>query len=193
MIYFKRAVETNPTGRVIMAKGGRGDIASSPESKNLDTNTKKAMKNIISSLLTKYELSYGHTNRVTKNSDGRLDEFVSLGISLGCVPDGGMWFEKKDGTRKLRFVFESKHQGKKGNAIERWGKNYILCKMLNPEVKYVTFLTGEGCQEGEILYRFAKSMEVLDPKNTLFHSSENGFTQDQIESIMKSYLHKETE
>ena len=176
-----------------MAKGGRGDIASSPESKNLDNNTKKAMKNIISSLLTKYELSYGHTNRVTKNSDGRLDEFVSLGISLGCVPDGGMWFEKKDGTRKLRFVFESKHQGKKGNAIERWGKNYILCKMLNPEVKYVTFLTGEGCQEGEILYRFAKSMEVLDPKNTLFHSSENGFTQDQIESIMKSYLHKETE
>ncbi len=174
-----------------MSKGGRGDIASSPESKQLDTNTKKAMKNIIPSLLTKYEFSFGHTNRVSKNSDQRLAEFVSLGITLGCVPDGGMWFEKIDGSRKLRFVFESKHQGKKGNAIERWGKNYILCKMLNPEVKYITFLTGEGCQEGEILSRFAKSMEVLDPKNTLFHSSENGFTEEEIASIMMSYLLEE--
>ncbi len=174
-----------------MSKGGRGDIASSPESKQLDTNTKKAMKNIIPSLLTKYEFSFGHTNRMSKNSDQRLAEFVSLGITLGCVPDGGMWFEKIDGSRKLRFVFESKHQGKKGNAIERWGKNYILCKMLNPEVKYITFLTGEGCQEGEILSRFAKSMEVLDPKNTLFHSSENGFTEQEITSIMMSYLSEE--
>ncbi len=176
-----------------MLKGGRGDISQSPESKNLDNNTKKAMKNIISSLLTKYEFSFGHTNRITKKSDQRLPEFVKLGISLGCVPDGGMWFEKINDSRKLQYVFESKHQGKKGNAIERWGKNYILCKMLNPEVKYITFLTGEGCQEGEILYRFAKSMEVLDPKNTLFHSKENGFTQDEIESIMKSYLNKEAE
>jgi len=176
-----------------MSKGGRGDKSQSPESKNLDNNTKKAMKNIITSLQTKYELSFGHTNRITKNSDQRLPEFVSLGITLGCVPDGGLWFEKNNDSRKLRFVFESKHQGKKGNAIERWGKNYILCKMLNPEVKYITFLTGEGCQEGEILCRFAKSMEILDPKNTLFHSSENGFTQAEIESIMKSYLDKDKE
>jgi hypothetical protein len=31
-----------------MSKGGRGDKSQSPESKNLDNNTKKAMKNIIS-------------------------------------------------------------------------------------------------------------------------------------------------
>lgn len=67
----------------------------------------------------------------------------------------------------------------------------FFAKMLNPEVKYITFLTGEGCQEGEILSRFAKSMEVLDPKNTLFHSSENGFTEQEITSIMMSYLSEE--
>jgi hypothetical protein len=32
MIYFYRAVESNPTAEVFMVKGGRGDIASSPES-----------------------------------------------------------------------------------------------------------------------------------------------------------------
>ena len=54
MIYFYRAVESNPTVEVFMAKGGRGDIASSPESKYLDSSTKKAMNKIASNLESKY-------------------------------------------------------------------------------------------------------------------------------------------
>jgi uncharacterized lipoprotein YehR (DUF1307 family) len=168
--------------------GGRGDLALTDGSSKLDKNTKEAMKKIASRLSKDYEFALGHENRITKYTDKRLPEFVALGVTLGCVPDGGMWFEKYDNTRKLKYVFESKYQGRKGNAIERWGKNYILCKMLNPEVKYITFLSGEGCQEGEILHRFAISMRVLDPQNTIFYSNENGFTEEEISSIMCSYL-----
>lgn len=169
-------------------KGGRGDLSKSEESSSLDKNTKKAMKKIATDLSKFYDFADGHTNKITKKVDMRLPEFVSLGITLGCVPDGGMWFKNINGQRKLMYVFESKYQGIKGNAIERWGKNYILCKMLNPEVKYITFLSGAGCQEGQILHRFAKSMEILDPSNTIFYSQESGFTEQEISSIMLSYL-----
>jgi hypothetical protein len=45
MIYFYTVGCNSPTKEFIMAKGGRGDLSQSPESKNLDTNTKMAMKN----------------------------------------------------------------------------------------------------------------------------------------------------
>ena len=52
MIYFYTVGCNSPTKDAIMSKGGHGDQSQSPESKNLDTNTIKAMKNIMSSLLT---------------------------------------------------------------------------------------------------------------------------------------------
>jgi len=190
MIYFYRAVETNPTVEDIMAKGGRGDIASSPESKQLDSSTKKVMNKIASGLKSKYFFEKEHVN--DKFNKRKLPEFEQLGVSLGCVPDGGFWFDNPRGkSRKLNFVFESKHQNEDGNAIERWGKNYILCKMLNPQVKYITFLSGSGCADGKILHKFAETMKTLDSESCIFYLSENGFDEEQIESIMMKYLSEE--
>ena len=173
-----------------MAKGGRGDIASSLESKQLDSSTKKAMNKIASKISCKYYFEKEHVN--DKSNKRKLPEFVNLGVSLGCVPDGGFWFDNpRDTKRTLQYVFESKHQNEDGNAIERWGKNYILCKMLNPKVKYVTFLSGNGCAEGKILHKFSETMKILDPDSCIFHLSENGFTEDEITSIMMSYLTEE--
>jgi hypothetical protein len=189
MIYFYRAVETNPTGRVIMAKGGRGDIASSPESKKLDSSTKKVMNKIASNLESKYFFEKEHVN--DKSNKRKLPEFENLGVSLGCVPDGGFWFDSPRGqSRKLCYVFESKHQNEDGNAIERWGTNYLLCKSLNPQVKYITFMSGKGCAEGKILHKYAESMKKIS-ENCIFYLSENGFDEEQIESIMIKYLAEE--
>lgn len=173
-----------------MSIGGRGDIASSPESKQLDSSTKKAMNKIAAHISCKYYFEKEHVN--DKSNKRRLPEFVNLGVTLGCVPDGGFWFDNPRGeNRKLSFVFESKHQNEDGNAIERWGKNYILCKMLNPKVKYVTFLSGSGCAKGKILDKFAETMKILDSESCVFYLSENGFTEEEITSIMMSYLSEE--
>jgi len=175
-----------------MAIGGRGDLASTQESINLDSNTKKAMNKIASSLSSNYHFEKEHFN--DKYGKRKLPEFSELDVTLGCVPDGGFWFDNYRGTkRKLCFVFESKHQGTDGNAIERWGKNYILCKMLNPKVKYITFLSGSGCCDGKILHKFSETMKNLDPESCIFYLNENGFTEEEITSIMTSYLNKEIE
>jgi hypothetical protein len=173
-----------------MSKGGRADKATTQESKSLDENTKKAMNKIASSLRSKYYFEKEHYN--DKYGKRKLPEFVKLDVSLGCVPDGGFWFDNPRGiNRNLCYVFESKHQGQDGNAIERWGKNYILCKMLNPNVKYITFLSGSGCCEGKILHKFSETMKKLDPSSCIFFLNENGFTEEEIECIMISYLGKE--
>jgi len=65
-----------------------------------------------------------------------------------CEPDGGLFF--KNG--KLLAAFEAKKQGPAGNAIERWYKNKDYIEYLNPEIPYVTFCTGEGCEVGKPIH-----------------------------------------
>ena len=62
-----------------MAKGGRGDIASSPESKKLDSSTKKVMNKIASNLESKYFFEKEHVN--DKSNKRKLPEFENLGVS----------------------------------------------------------------------------------------------------------------
>ena len=64
-----------------------------------------------------------------------------------CEPDGGAWFYKG----VLIAVFEGKKQQDAGNAIERWFKNNYICKMINPNVSYVTFCTGEGAYDTGVI------------------------------------------
>ena len=172
-----------------MSIGGRGDLAYTIQSKTLDCNTKQAVNKIASSLKSNYYFEKEHYN--DKFGKRKLPELEKLGVSLGCVPDGGFWFDNPRGKdRKLIYVFESKHQNEDGNAIERWGKNFMLCKMLNPQVKYITFFSGRGCAEGKILHRFAETFKAVDPNGCIFYLNENGFTEDEIASIMSSYLCK---
>jgi hypothetical protein len=124
----------------------------------------------------------------------KLDKNFLLehGVFVGCEPDGGLWF--KDG--KLVAAFEGKKQGKGGNAIERWEKNYGICKDLNPNIKYVTFGAREGFETDGYPYRYAKTMLNRENKelNTLYEQGQSwfvspiGFAREEIKSIMKQAL-----
>lgn len=93
---------------------------------------------------------------------------------VGVRPDGGIWVDAE--TKLPVLVSEAKKQGKGGNAIERWYKNYGIIKMLNPDAYYLTFCSGVGFFDNnpaeKILYtaaayelskKFGKS--DLSPKN----------------------------
>jgi len=106
-----------------------------------------------------------------------------------CEPDGGLWF--KDGI--LVAAFEAKKQGAGGNAIERWFKNQYICRMINPDVTYVTFAVGEGAVVGSSIH---KALAVAHPQgfnkyntkgNACFMRPE-GFTEKQIQTVMLKVL-----
>jgi hypothetical protein len=109
-----------------------------------------------------------------------------------CAPDGGVWFY--DGN--LIAAFEAKKQGIHGNAIERWFKNNTICRMINPNVSYVTFAVGPGAAENEVISRCLNIVHV--PPYGLFDSykhngnmcfrSVNGFTNHEIYHIMRETI-----
>jgi Fe-S cluster assembly scaffold protein SufB len=51
-------------------------------------------------------------------------------------------------------------------------------------------MSGKGCAEGKILYKYAESMKKIS-ENCIFYLNENGFDEEQIESIMMKYLAEE--
>lgn len=106
-----------------------------------------------------------------------------------CQPDGGLWFIKD----KLVAVFEAKKQGAGGNAIERWYKNNYICRLISPEVSYVTFAIGPGARLNGIIH-CCLSIAHLGGVNTLnFNTNslfldEEGFTCNEIVAIMVQVL-----
>ena len=111
-----------------------------------------------------------------------------------CQPDGGAWFYKGE----LIAVFEGKKQGNKGNAIERWFKNHYICRLINPDVSYVTFAVGEGaCEDGQI----GKTLAVAhqDGFNTYVHGGnscflkKDGFSDGDLYDIMWQVLVERTD
>lgn len=172
---------------------GRGNLAHTKESKKLDDLVKNTAKKINDEKLTSLIYEEGHENKTEKYM---LREFIKLGLTRGMKPDGGLWFDKKwyseDGQanddRKCKFIFEAKHQGNKGNAIERWADNFDTCSQVYPEAKYITFMTGTGCTENGMLTKFAKDKKTLHKDKVEFHLKQEGFTEDEIYDIMMGYL-----
>jgi len=175
-----------------------GTSATSIQSKELDDGVKvvsEAIKEYLKWLVvpigTVLLYERGHSNAGSREKaveKNRLQELSHLGDTIGVVPDGGMWFERQpDGTRKLLAAFEAKYQGKTGNAYERWNKNFMVCEYINPAVKYVTFMTGEGAVEGNVLHSFGTTMHKIKP-NAVFYYSPGGFSREEIFGIFKSTL-----
>jgi hypothetical protein len=172
-----------------------GTEAGSKESKQLDGDV-RSVALAIAQAQDQYFYEQGHRNltsgRINESvrDAASLPELVEKGITLGCVPDGGMWFDGDRSTpnRKLKVVFEAKHQGTGGNAIERWGTNHDICKAINPDCTYVTFATGAGAVNGEVLHRHGTNMEIIHGKNVQWHYKPEGFSQEEIFNIMKTTL-----
>ncbi len=112
-----------------------------------------------------------------------------------CEPDGGAWFY----DNVLIVVVEGKKQQDRGNAIERWFKNNFVCRLISPQVSYVTFCTGEGAYRfwdkllGRLTYgQIVKALNVshllgfnqYNPGNNSAFLSTDCFTKQFINDIM---------
>lgn len=179
----------------------KGTEAGSIESKRLDSGLKK-ISEAIAQVIERDKIpnapyfEQGHTNLVAeryskeRKERAALPELTALGITVGCMPDGGMWFDgdRNNPDRKLLAVFEAKYQQDGGNAIERWCKNYMFSKCMNPEIKYHTIMSGEGARSGGVLDKFARSIKAAEGQNCVFHQRPEGFSDEEIFDIMKEAL-----
>lgn len=172
----------------------KGTEAGSAESKKLDGDV-KVIAEAIAQAQNQYYFESGH--RVLDETkfgrqtvmDHAIPEMRERKVTTGCMPDGGMWFDgPRSQPRTLKAAFEAKYQKEGGNAIERWGKNYLICNRLWPEAKYVTFMTGEGAKLGEVLHSFGETMTAINGPNCIFYYAPTGFSQEDIFSIMNSVL-----
>ena len=156
-----------------------GTTAFDEQSKAMDDNAKAAMIRVYDALKASYpELIV----------QAKLDQSQIPGGIGSCAPDGGVWFYKG----VLIAAFESKKQGDKGNAIERWFKNNFIIRAINPTATYVTFASGAGVVAGNPIHRilhiahqglYGVMNEVQVGVNNL-HSNVEGFSVDEMSDIM---------
>lgn len=172
----------------------KGTEAGSVESKKLDGDV-KVIAEAIAQAQSLYFYESGHRSlderKFNYNTviEAALPEMRDKKIRLGCMPDGGMWFDgPRNQPRTLKVAFEAKHQQDGGNAIERWAKNFSMCHKLWPESKYVTFMTGEGAEVGGVLHDFGETYSELFGSNCIFYYGPNGFSQQDIFNIMSNIL-----
>ncbi len=172
-----------------------GTEAGSKESKKLDHDVRMVAQ-AIALAQKQYYYEPGHRNLTSDriNESVRnaacLPECANQGITLGCVPDGGMWFDgdRTVMNRRLKYVFEAKYQKKVGNAIERWSTNHDICRKIGPDCQYVTLATGPGAEPGEVVHRHGTNMEIIHGKKVKWHYAPDGFSREEIFEIMKSTL-----
>lgn len=159
-------------------KGGiqKGTVATDARARYLDESCKQCKDEVFEVLKLKYP-------KLTMQRKLLADQ-IPGGVGA-CEPDGGAWFY----DNKLIAVFEGKKQQNRGNAIERWFKNNYICRLINLQVSYVTFATGEGAYAGGVI---GKALNVAHPYgfnkhipggNSCYLSTES-FTREYINAIM---------
>lgn len=159
--------------------GGRADLAWDEDSIKADAQVKLASQRLRSEMSKIKELTWQQ----------KLDkEQIPFGHGA-CQPDGGLWFWKG----KLIMSSESKKQNGRGNAIERWAKNFYICSKVNPRSTYLTLAVGEGVLPGkpiyETLYVFHEGKYNVDRIGApTCHMREKGFTDDEVYDIMRRML-----
>ena len=113
----------------------QAQVCSTRESLQLDGSLKKTAKQVAEYIKQKYP-------EVTHSK-----KFNSTEHNAGCEPDGGIFWYKGDPI----VACEAKHQGARGNAIERWYKNNYVMRSLNHSITYITFATGEGAYPDRVI------------------------------------------
>ena len=154
-----------------------GTTAFDAESKHLDDSCKIARDTLA-------EAFEGVTMMKQLPREDKIDLIGTTGI--GFAPDGGYWM--KDG--KMIAAFEAKKQQNHGNAIERFYKNATIAKTANPDIIYVSFFTGQGAAEGGILHNHSIMASKLFGPNFRFYCKPEGFSYEEIESIMTATINE---
>lgn len=111
-----------------------------------------------SDLKNKYDWKSGLSAKELQKYIG-CDDTIRL---TGIYPDGGIIMnpDKNDKQHPVLCMFECKKQGKTGNAIERWAKNFRIAEFLGCK-RYVTFCRGEGFRNNNSAERFINTMKFL--------------------------------
>jgi len=109
-----------------------------------------------------------------------------------CSPDGGVWYYQD----RLIAAFEAKKQGPRGNAIERWYKNYFLIKEINDRCPLVTYAIGEGVKEGNPIYVILHAAHQgqynkFRPAGPSCFLREHGFTVDEVRDSIVQFIEGE--
>ena len=166
-------------------KGGiqPGTTASSPASDKIDKQVRRISKSVFEKLKSRHPRLERHFKLPKK--------YLYEGIGA-CAPDGGVWIY----NGKVISAFEAKHQGPRGNAIERWFKNYNHIAETNPRCPLVTFATGLGTLQGKpifnTLYRPVRGQYgKLRQEGPSVFLSETGFTDQFIEETMTRFIEDE--
>ena len=160
-----------------------GTTASSAASDKIDKQVRRISKKVHAKLKSKYpKLERYH--KLPK-------KYLFEGIGA-CSPDGGVWFY--DG--KLIAALEAKHQGPKGNAIERWFKNYHHIVETNPRCPLVTFATGKGTLPGKPIYKslyrpVRGRYDVIRPSGPSVFLNEVGFSDEFVENTITRFIESE--
>ena len=146
----------------------------------LDTDCRKAVKRV-KSILINEGIKIEFRVKLQKNE--------IPGGKGACQPDGGLWYI--DGH--LVAAFEGKKQGIIGNAIERWFKNNFICRVISPQVSYVTFAAGPGAIENGPIHNclnvaHLQGVNKINHKSNSLFLSECGFTCDELVAIMVETL-----
>ena len=165
-----------------MSRGGRGDLATTEESKNLDSKMKQAYKQLKEEFSGVFDVH----SKISKNK--WIEYFGIKPEEIGCEPDGGLWY--LNGT--LVAVFEGKYQGQRGNADERWYKNAAIFekifKWYNIKGIYYTLSSGYACR-GKWRGNEILSNKIFD-MDCRWVLKEDNFTYDEILDYMRNTLNE---
>lgn len=98
----------------------------------------------------------------------RLDDTSRI---AGFRPDGGIFVDQ---GRRPVVAIECKFQGQRGNAIERWYKNFAISQRLGIK-RYVTFCLGDGFFDGRSAERtLGTAVAVFEPNKKDVWDSDEG-------------------
>jgi len=177
---MQQGIKLSVEGKYNMA-GGRADVASTPESRKIDNQVRKASKEVYEQLKDKYPgLIRYH----------KLPKQYFLHGFGACAPDGGVWFYNGN----LIAAFEAKRGGNnQGNAIERWFKNHRKIEKMNGRCPLVTYAVGAGVRKTHPIYRalyeeHGGNYNVFRGDGSSCFLSESGFTLDELKESMRSFI-----
>lgn len=156
----------------------RGTMASSENSIKVD----KLIGRVAHDLFNKHRLRYD-LGWIRGLDNSKIPFFNGA-----CVPDGGIF------TYKNQYIFsiEAKYQNSNvGNAVERWFKNHSILRMLNPNITYLTFATGDGIIKAmpHVLDHIHLGENNIDHLfyNTIYYSKD-GFSYYEVLDIAERLL-----
>ena len=160
--------------------GGRGDLATTEESKKLDGDLRSISKQIA----TWYEEHFIRKNRLTPT------EWIKYyGVKCGGFePDGGFWLCKKTG--KTVAVFEAKKEDEGGNANERWNDNANTASVMNTDIIYHTFAMGYKEKWDDRIKKSFKEYNQRKLLDTRWSFQEDGYDSEQIEKVIVDTLNE---